>query len=202
MNILELLQGQLGQQAVSILSQQVGAPTQQTEAATNGILGALLGGLARNASSPEGADALGGALDQDHDGSVLGDLMGLLSGAGQAANPSALNGAGILNHILGGKQADTANAIGQASGLDAGTIMQMMMRLAPMVMGVLGQTKREQGLDNSGLASILGGTVQQQQESNPMMGMIGRILDRDGDGSYMDEVASMGMSLLGSFFKK
>ena len=40
----------------------------------------ILAGLARNAAQPEGADPLHGAVQRDHDGSLLDDLGGFLGG--------------------------------------------------------------------------------------------------------------------------
>ena len=77
-----------------------------------------------------------------------------------------------------------------------------MMTLAPIVMGMLGKQKRQQGLDIGGLAGLLSNSVNQQRSSgNPMLDMANRFLDQDGDGSALDDVASMvGKGLLGKLF--
>jgi hypothetical protein len=202
MDIMQLLQGQMTDDVINQLSQETGASPEQAQTAASGIFSTLLGGLAKNAQTPQGASGILSALDRDHDGSVLNDVMGLLSGSAQA-NPSALNGAGILQHVLGGQQQGAAQMISQASGMDKGGVMNMMMKLAPIVMGTLGQARQQQGFDASGLAGLLGGAVKQQQSSNPLMQMATRFLDKDGDGSVMDDLAGMvGSKLLGGFFKK
>jgi hypothetical protein len=203
MNLLELMQGQLTPEIINQLSQQTGAAPQQTEVAAQGVLSTLLGGLSKNAQSPEGANGILSALDRDHDGSVLNDIMGMLGGAQQTQAPaSALNGAGILGHILGGQQQNAAGMISQASGVAPEGVMGMMAQLAPLVMGVLGQQKQQQGFDASGLASLLGGSVQ-SQSGNPLMQMATKFLDKDGDGSMMDDVMGMvGSKLLGGLFGK
>jgi hypothetical protein len=203
MNLLELMQGQLTPEVINQLSQQTGAAPEQTEVAAQGVLSTLLGGLSKNAQSPEGAGGIMAALDRDHDGSVLNDIMGLLGGGGAPQAPaSALNGAGILGHILGGQQQNAAGMISQASGVAPEGVMGMMAQLAPLVMGVLGQQKQQQGFDASGLASLLGGSVQ-SQSSNPLMQMATKFLDKDGDGSMMDDVMGMvGSKLLGGLFGK
>ena len=77
-----------------------------------GGLPILLAALNRNASNPAGAAALHGALERDHDGSILDNLGGFLG------NAQAGPGAGILKHVLGERQESTAQAVGAASGLD------------------------------------------------------------------------------------
>lgn len=205
MDIMDLLQGQLTDGVMDQLTKQIGASDkQQTAAATAGIMNTLVGALAKNASNPEGAQSLNNALERDHDGSVLDDLMGMFSGGGQVQpqNSRAMNGTGILNHILGDRQGGAIEMISQISGLDSGKTGNLMTMLAPMLMGALGKTKRQQGLDVGGLANLLTGTVSQQRQStqNPTMGLVTKFLDQDGDGSIADDVANIGMKLLGGLF--
>lgn len=205
MDIMNLLQGQLSEGVLDQLTQQIGASdSKQTAAATAGIMNTLVGALAKNASNPEGAQSLSNALDRDHDGSVLDNVMDMFTGGGQTAqqNNRAMNGAGILNHILGDRQGGAIDMISQISGLDSGKTGNLMTMLAPMLMGALGRQKRQQGLDVGGLANLLTGTVTQQNQSaqNPTMSLVTKFLDSDGDGSIADDVASIGMKLLGGLF--
>ena len=76
----------------------------------------------------------------------------------------------------------------------------MMIKLAPMVMGVLAQQKQQQGLDASGLTGMLGGAVQ-TQNANPLMQLATQFLDKDHDGSMVDDLMGMvGSRLLGGMF--
>ncbi len=203
MNIMDMLQSQLSGGLVDQLSQQIGgADREQTATAASGIVTTLVSALARNAASQDGAASLSNALDRDHDGGILDNLMGMLSGNVQPQNERAANGAGILNHILGDRQGGVSNMVSQMSGLNNNQTSQLMTMLAPIVMGMLGKTKRENGLDEGGLASLLNGTVSQQQNSNPTMALVTSFLDSDGDGSIVDDVANMGMKFLGGLFKK
>ena len=204
-NLTDLLEGQLSGGMIDQLSKQLGGTDpKQTATAANGIMTMLVNQIARNASTPEGASSLSNALDRDHDGSVLDDLMGLLGGgANQPQQNRALNGTGILNHVLGNRQGNVIQMISKMSGLDQGNTGNLMTMLAPMVMGMLGKQKRQQGLDTNGLTSFLNGELQQQRKSgNPTMNMITQFLDADGDGDIKDEVASMGMKFLGNLFRK
>ncbi len=204
MNLIDLLQGQLSGGLVDQLSQQIGgADREQTATAAQGIITTLVSQLARNASTPEGAQSLNNALERDHDGSILDNLSDVLTGNVQPQNQSTVNGLGILNHVLGDRQGGVANMVSQMSGLESGKTMQLMGLLAPVVMGMLGKAKNQNGLDIGGIANLLNGTVNQQQQSgNPTLNMITRFLDSDGDGSALDDIANMGMKILGGLFKK
>lgn len=200
-DLMGLLQGSLSEGMISQLSKQIGGADQaQTAAAASGIVSTLMGALANNASSTEGAQALNNALERDHDGSILDNVMGMLGGQSQPSNSKMLNGAGILNHVLGGKQSGAVNMISQLSGLDSGKTGSLMTMLAPVVMGALGKAKQQQGLDGAGLASLLSGTVASQKAGdNSTMNLVTRFLDSDGDGSIADDVANIGMKILGGF---
>jgi len=145
---------------------------------------------------------LNNALERDHDGGILDNLSDILGGRNvQPQQERALNGAGILEHILGNKQSKVADAIGQENGLNAGQIGNLMKTLAPVLLGVLGKQKRQQGLDVSGISDLLRGERQQQQQrqsSSPIGGLLKNFIDQDGDGNIMDDLGGM----LGKFLKK
>lgn len=195
MNLTGLLQEALNPATIGQIGQAIGADEQTTGNAINAALPALLGGLAGNSSSASGASALLGALDRDHDGSVLDDLAGLIgtAGAGQG------NGDGILGHILGGQLGTVAQSVSQASGLDASRVGSLLGILAPIVMGAVGRSWRESGSQGGAgdLASLLTGATAQFGGSD-LLGMVSNLLDRDKDGSAVDDVVGM----LGGLFKK
>lgn len=196
----QLLGQDQGNQALNEISNNVGAEPSLVNSAIQMALPAILGGLARNASEPQGAENLNSALEQ-HDGSVLDNLGGLGSlifGQQQQATPPPpqYNAGGILGHILGSNQGQVAQQVSNQTGLGMGQVAQILMFLAPIVMGYLGKQKQEQGVGADGLGGLLGGLMgggQQQQASsgNPMMDMASRMLDSDGDGSALDDIASM-----------
>jgi len=202
-NLIDLLQSQLSDGLIDQLSKQIGAPQQQTRTAADSILSSLITGLAKNTQQPGGADALANALDNDHDGSLLDNLNDLIGGKAQEINPRAANGAGILKHILGGKQGNVMDMVSQISGLGQGKSGNLMAILAPIVMGMLGKQKKTNGMDAGGLANILAGALGQQQQRGGMASsLIKGILDRDGDGSAIDDVAKIGMNIFSKFFRK
>ena len=196
----DLLGQQQGTEAVGQISQQVGAEPSLVNSAIQMALPAILGGLANNASTPQGAESLNNALERDNHAGILdnlgglgglGSLAGAILGGGQPASPQ-LNAGGILGHILGSSQGPVAQEVSNKTGLGVGQVAQILMMLAPLVMGYLGKQKQEQNLDAGGLAAVLGGAQQQARSSgNPMIDMASSFLDQDKDGSSLDDIASM-----------
>ncbi len=191
--------------ASDALAKQLGADTGATRSALASAVPALIGALARNSAKPGGAEALRGALERDHDGSVLDDIVGSLSGAGAGGGRGgrALDGAGILGHVLGPRQRAVEQQIGQRSGLDADSVSQLLAQVAPLVMGALGKAQRERPLDDWGLQEALGGERERAEASMPGgLGPLAQILDSDGDGQLGDDLARMGGGLLRRFFSR
>lgn len=200
MDLMQILQGQLSDDVLGQLSDQIGADKQQTATAANGIFATLLGGLANNASTEGGLASLGAALDRDHDGSILDDVVGMVGGmmqGGDGAANNALNGSGILGHILGDRQEVAAQQVSQSSGLNMDQVMKLMPVLAPIVMGVLGRVKNQGGLDLGNLAGILTGSAQNAQ-SGGFGDLIGSVLGGVLGGGQPQGQPSGGGGLLGN----
>jgi hypothetical protein len=186
MSLLDLLQQRLGGQAVHQISRKLGADPGTTGNAIDAALPLLLTALARNAGDRGKAQSLSQAVSQDHDGSVLDDVPGFLEHA--ESGP----GAGILRHVLGGRQQPVQTGLSQATGLDPAKSGQLLAMLAPLVMGAIGRTQRENQLDATGVSTLLAGEHERLKETAPgVMGALGRFLDRDNDGSVMDDVGGM-----------
>src|SRR3712207_3187524 len=99
MNLEGILNQTLNPSTINQMSRTLGTDESTTGNAVQVALPMLLGAMARNSSTPEGASSLLGALDRDHDGSVLDDVAGLLAGGGVSNSSTALNGLGILSHV-------------------------------------------------------------------------------------------------------
>ena len=100
------------------------------------------------------------------------------------------DGAGILGHVLGGKQPAVENALSQKSGLDTGSIAQILKIAAPVLLSVLGkQTRQNNVSDSNDLGSLLGSMLGGQPQQN--QSLIASLIDADGEGSVLDDVAGM-----------
>jgi hypothetical protein len=198
LSLQDLLGQQQGSEAVDQISQNVGADQSQVQSAIQAALPMLMGGLASEASTPDGAQSLNNALEQDHDGSMLNNLGGLGSLIfGQQETPRQANAGGILGHIFGNQQGQVAQQVSNQSGLDMGQTAQILMMLAPIVMGYLGRQKQQQGVGADGLGGLLGGLLGgQQNQYSTGQAAGGGMLDRNQDGSSMDDIASMAFDYL------
>ena len=198
-SLQDLLGPQQGNEAIGQISQQVGAEPSAVNSAIQMALPMILGQLANNASTPDGAQSLNNALERDHAGGGildnLGGLGGLIFGGAQQPAPPQADAGGILGHIFGNSQGQVAQQVSNNTGLNMGQVAQILMFLAPIVMGYLGRQKQEQNLDAGGLQNWLGGQQQQIQQTG-QGGFLNSMLDRDGDGSSMDDIASMAFNYM------
>jgi hypothetical protein len=193
MALLDMLQQRLGGDAVNQISNRIGADPGTTGNAIDAALPLLISAMARNAGDTNQAQSLARAVSDDHDGSILDDVPGYVGRASEKP------GAGILRHVLGGRQQAVQQGLSQATGLDAGKAGTLLTMLAPLVMGAIGRTQRENGLDAGGVSTLLTGEQEHLKQSAPgVMGALSRFLDQDSDGSVMDDVSG----LLGKAFRR
>ena len=188
--LLGLLQGQdLGQ-----LAEQVGGNEGQVKNGVMAALPAMLTALSKNTGTEKGAQELNNALETKHDGSILNNLSGYLS------NPDLKDGAGILNHLFGSQTSNVANAVSQSSGLDSNGSMKMLQMLAPVLMGILGQQKKQNNLDAEGignLTSMLASNFGSEAGASGIMEAVTNLLDANKDGNVMDDIMGMVGKLFG-----
>jgi hypothetical protein len=194
MNIQELIMKQLGNpQVLDQLGKTVGANPEQVQKVAQLGLPTLLEALNRNAGTPQGAQALAGALEQHQDVNV-NDLPGFLQ------NVDTQDGAKILQHMLSGKSDRVQNNLARQTGLDGSQVSGLLQQFAPLLLGLLGNQKKAQNLDAAGIAGLtsqltntLGGSG-----GGGLMGLAAQFLDVDKDGDIKDDLGK----LLGGFLGK
>jgi len=183
--LMDLLGSALGGDVQQQMSERIGADPQRTGNAIQAALPMLLAGLAHQTSQPGGPEALHGAIARDHDGTALDRPAEATTHTG--------DGAGILGHLFGGQQDMAHQAVARASGIDPGQAAQVLMMLAPLVLGALGRAQRQQNLDPGGLASVVRGehaNVAQQQPD--LMGLAGQLFGGGGNaGDLMKGLGGM-----------
>jgi len=123
----------------------------------------IISGLKKQKDERGGVERVDHILNKYGDPSVLNNIKDLISAKTQDATADA-NLGGLLG-ASGGVQA--AQALGKSLNIDASKILRMIPALAPIILGALSKKKNTAG----------------------GIGGIGSLLDADGDGSIIDDVA-------------
>lgn len=110
MSALESLLSNLDPRTIQAMAARVGASPEQTQSAIQAALPMILGAMQRNASTPNGAEALHRAVQRDHSGVDLGQLLGGMLGGG----------GGGLGGMLGGQQGGGGGLLGAVMGVVMG----------------------------------------------------------------------------------
>ncbi|MDT7831021.1 DUF937 domain-containing protein [Flavobacteriaceae bacterium S356] len=187
--ILDLLNSDLGKQIISGVSGSTNEDPNKTAGVLTMALPVLTKALQRNAETPEGAQSLMGALSNKHDGSILDNLGGLFTGG--VDEEVKTDGRKILGHVLGSKQAGVQQVIGQKTNMSSGAVGNILKVAAPILMGMIGKQRQQQHInDSNGLSGMLGGLLGGNSAQNEQS-FLEKVLDADGDGSVIDDVAGM-----------
>jgi len=201
MNLLNLVQQVLSKEVVGKLNNQMPqVPQQNTQTAAQLAMSTLMSALAKNTQTDAGLQGLLGALNKNHDGGImdnLGDFLG-----GKMEQSKSTDGVGILSHLFGGKIFDIVELVSKGSGVDRNNTMNMLVKLAPVALGMLGKVKQQNNYQANDVRALLQNTVQEERQQRPESSIIEKLLDRDGDGSIKGEVMQMGMKALGSLFSR
>lgn len=183
MDILESVIGARNGAAVEQIAAQFGLRPEQAASAVGALMPALAAGLKRNTATPSG----------------MSDLMSALSGGRHetyierpetlASAETTADGNSILGHIFGSKEVSRQVAAGasQKTGIDTAILKKMLPLVAAVAMGALArQTKAGAGTPAGAQAGDGG-----------IGAMLEPLLDRDRDGSTMDDVIGMIGGFLG-----
>lgn len=175
MNLMDILNSASGAGANQAIAANLGLGQSQAKAVMDKLIPALGAGLKKNAAQPGGMEAMVKALQNGGHSRYLKDPSALTGAVG------IQDGNAILGHIFGSKQVsrDVAARAAESTGVDTGIIKQMLPMVAAAMMGAMGQQNQSAG--GSG--------------GNPA-GMLGSLLDSDGDGSIADDLLGMA----GKFF--
>ena len=167
---LDDFMGSMGSQVTDQLSSSLGIDSKTAGAIIPQVLPMILGGLKKQKDNHGGEARVEHILNKYGSSSVLDDIGGLFSTKAQDSNPDP-----ALGGLLGDAGVQASNLFGKQFNLDSGTASKIIPMLAPLVLGYLTKQK-DSGAGPSGIAALL---------------------DQDGDGSVLDDVAGFLMSGLG-----
>jgi hypothetical protein len=153
----------MGPQVSTQLAGTLGIKKQTASQLIPSVLPLIMGGLKRQMDTRGGAERANLILNKYGSPSVLdgiGDLFASKA-AEKTADPR-------LGGLLGEAGVSAASTLAGKFKLDSGTIMKVIVMLAPIVLGYLSRKRDQGGLGAAG---------------------IGALIDRNGDGSILDDVA-------------
>ena len=180
MALMDIVQQHLGSSEVNQISQQLGISPSMAQGAIAAAIPMIVGGMARHASQPQGAQSVQQAITA-HDG-VTDDVGSVL----QAGPPADVSGSGgLLGRILGGHQDTVQQNVQQASGLDSEKTRKLLMMLSPIVLGVLARREfggqKAQQASPGQLTQVLHQEAQNAAQQSPHVGgLLGKLLGAAG----------------------
>lgn len=217
MNMMDMIMQAAGGNTAQEAGSQFGLSPEMSQKAIGALLPAISSAMKQNTASPQGLAGLLGALQGGGHEQYLDNPQALAQNAPTEGNA-------ILGHLFGTKEVSRAVAgrAAEQTGIDSGVLKKMLPMVAMMAMGGMSkQTNSNQGIQGmlaqaamqklmgggsgaakSGLGGMLGGLLggggrqvkKQQQAHQQGLGMLGKMLDADGDGNTMDDILGMMMN--------
>ena len=172
MNILDAITSAQNGAAVRQLGSQFGLSDAQTAAALSALVPALASGLQRDVQDPSSVGGLLSALTAGTHRQYLEEPATL------AAPTSVADGNGILAHLFGSKEVsrEVATRASQRTGISPDILKRMLPLVAAMAMAALAKQA---------------GNAPGAPSSGGILDMLTPILDRNRDGSLLDDVTGM-----------
>ena len=211
MDIMDIIAQAQDGRALQALARKYDLDERQARAAVDELAPAVAAGIRRETQSPEELSGLLGALMKgNHQRYLQGDDKGIED-----------DGNAILGHIFGSKDVSRAVAAKASTntGVDTGTLKQMLPAIAAMVMGALGQgatgATQARAVSSTGagggigdlLGQVLGGLgggpaagSTTQQGGGGLDALLGQVLGAGGTGGGRTAGGPDLESILGGLF--
>lgn len=183
MNILDAIVNAQGGAAVRQLGSQVGLAPDQTTAALAALVPALAAGFQRNLQGQGGLDSLISALASGNHGEYIDRPTSL------GDQSAVADGNGILGHLLGSK--DVSREVASRAAAQTGLSAEVLKRMLPLVATLMMGAFAKQTANPTSMGAGLG------RPGSGIAAMLTPLLDRNRDGSIVDDVTSM----IGRFMK-
>lgn len=183
MNILDAIVNAQNGAAVQQLGSQVGLAPDQTALALSALVPALAAGFQRNIQSEGGLNSLTSALAAGNHSRYIDNPTSLGDQAAMA------DGNGILGHLLGSKE--VSREVASRAAAQTGLSADVLKRLLPLAATLMMASFAKQSGRATSLPGGLGGS------GGGIAAMLTPLLDRNRDGSIVDDVTSM----IGKFMK-
>ena len=162
-NLLNEFMKAMGPQVAQEMTRSLGVKDNDAMSMIPQVMPLILGGLNRQSQNHGGADRVNHILNKYGDANVLGDVGGLFS---QVLGSSDVTPQ--LGGLLGTAGDQATEQMANQFGLDMGTAAKIIPMLSPLILGFLSNKRDNDGAGASGIAALI---------------------DQDGDGSILDDVA-------------
>lgn len=173
-SVMDMARGAFGGETLKRLSSWLGESPEGTRAAVQDALPASLVGLANQASSEEGSQALLKRLQR-------GDYPRLdpddLSRAGMDRDRTeqmVQSSQGFMGGLFGGKLGGLIDGVAEHAGISRSAVSKLLALATPLVMSLIGKRAASEHLDAAGLRSYLG--EQRNIASGLLPGSLSRLL--------------------------
>lgn len=161
--ILDELMSSLGGDVTKQLSNTLGLDQGAASKIIPMVAPMILGGLKKQKDEHGGEERVNHILNKYGSSSVLDDIGGLFKSKADDPNADPK-----LGGLLGDAGVQATNLVSKQFNIDSGSASKIIPMLAPVVLGFLSKKRDADGLGSNGIASLL---------------------DQDGDGSILDDVA-------------
>jgi len=161
--ILDELMSSLGGDVTKQLSNTLGLDQGAASKIIPMVAPMILGGLKKQKDEHGGEERVNHILNKYGSSSVLDDIGGLFKSKADDPNADPK-----LGGLLGDAGVQATNLVSKQFNIDSGSASKIIPMLAPVILGFLSKKRDADGLGSNGIASLL---------------------DQDGDGSILDDVA-------------
>lgn len=143
LHVIDLIKGQLGPALVSQTAAQLGESESSVSKAIQGLLPAVVGGLANNADNPEVLDTISNASSSG----ILGNLLG------GSSNDSAISR--LLSVLFGDRLNGLIETIAGYAGISNNSSSSLLNMVTGATVGSLGKYATDNNLDHAGISNLL-----------------------------------------------
>ncbi len=191
-NIMDMVKGQISDQLIGQIGGLLGESPDKARNAIDSAVPTLLAGIGESAQNANGADTLFNLVNRQDDNIV--DNIGAMIGSNQSSELIE-SGTRGLGSMLGNKGVTSMiSGLSGHTGLGKGSAGSLLGMLTPMVMGQLKRKAGSDGLNASGLASML-----KSQGSNISASMPAGMLKQLEAAGFGESDVSMGAPTGGGY---
>jgi len=171
-NLIEEIMESLNPEVSKHLSANMGLREKDAMQMIPAVAPLILGGLKRQMEQHGGADRVDHILNKYGRADVLGRIGNEIGARANDENPDPR-----LGGLLGESGVRASDTLSKQFNLDPGIAMKIIPALAPIILGALSHKRDKAGLGANGIASLI---------------------DQDGDGEILDDVADFLLNGLSS----